>query len=172
MNRNVIYGSDLMIFLGGESIAHATSCSVSQTMNTNEIASKDFGRANEVITTTLSWTMTTENLYTADGFTKLLKAQNEGKRVTVVFGHSKDGNNHNYNGNQLQGDAWALDSTHEYLTGSGYISDLGVTAPNGEIATTSATIQGSGALTFTESTNDEADGISGVTDKNDTSTGK
>jgi len=65
---NVINGSDLMLFINGKSLAFATSHKLSISADTTETSSKDSsGSWTTKKVKKLSWTASTENLYSEDG---------------------------------------------------------------------------------------------------------
>ena len=55
-----------MVFIGSTPIAFATSHSLSITMNTTEISTKDHGDFPSVIGQNITWELTTENLYSEE----------------------------------------------------------------------------------------------------------
>jgi hypothetical protein len=154
-NNDIIKGGQLMLMIGGSTIAFATSHSLSLTRNTQEISTKDHGDASAVLPTTQSWEITSENLMSTDGFATVLDAYLNATQVTVYFGMT------NYAGypNQESGivgtqSVWSkaqwpsggTSSTSLNLTGKGYITSATVNANAGENATMSITIQGSGSI--------------------------
>ena len=65
---NVINGGDLMLFIGGKSIAFATSHKLGINVETVETTSKDSGgKWVSKAAKKISWNMSTENLYSNDG---------------------------------------------------------------------------------------------------------
>lgn len=152
-NSDIIKGSSLMVFMGGEAIAFATNHSFSKTLNTNEVATKDHGDFNAIIPGNITWEATTENLYSVDGWTAVNNAFNHKTEVQLVFGAAN-----NYSGSVTSSQTgivgvtgasnWSPSSeTGACETGKAYITSLQVTAQAGENATFTATFTGNGDLT-------------------------
>lgn len=99
---SVIKGGDLMLFVGGKSIAYATSHTLTISADTKETSSKDSGgkwQTSEV--GVLSWTCSSENLCgdteAGIGFDELFEYMVARKPITGVFaleGDSTDYNDH------------------------------------------------------------------------------
>lgn len=152
MNK-VIKGADLMVFVGGKSIALATSHTLTISADTKETSSKDSGgkwQTSEV--GILSWTMKSENLFSAEGtagetydtlFQKMIARQ----PVTLVF--ALEGSSTDIESNKLDAvptAGWTADSDFGY-TGQAIITNLETSAPNGENATFTIDFTGVGSLT-------------------------
>lgn len=151
-NADIIKGGHLMVFVGNNPIAFATSHSFNKTLNTQEISTKDHGDFSAVLPQNITWEITTENLYSLSGYQTLNNAFKNMTEVTVAFGESS----YNQTGTQgsivasqgVQGGTnWTLGSFYE--SGKAYITSLSVTAGAGENATFSATFTGNGELTVT-----------------------
>lgn len=140
-----INGSDLMLFVDNKSIAYATSHTLEISGETQDTSNKDEGAggwaSNEV--SLLSWSVTSENLYSTDGqgnaYEDLFDLMIAKTPVDAVF-------------------AVKSQSTTDVPTGgwtpatSGYkgkivITSLSLNAPHGEYATYTVNAQGVGALT-------------------------
>ena len=130
-NDLIKQGDELMVFMNGKSIAFATSHSLSLSSNTVDIASK-VGK--------LSWEITSENLYTDEGYDTLQTAWANKTEVTLVWGKPSD-----YNAVGIVGtaEAWTA-PTAGYYTGKAIITSLSVNAATGDNATFSATFTGVG----------------------------
>lgn len=150
-NSDIIKGGHLMVFVGGNPIAFATSHSLSKTLNTQEISTKDHGDFAAVLPQNISWEITTENLYSLNGYAALNTVFNTRQAVTVAFGEStyaQDGTQASIVLPETGGTAtsnWALSGAYE--EGQAYITSLQVTAGAGDNATFSATFTGTGDLT-------------------------
>ena len=149
-NKNILKGSKLMVFIDDTPIAFATSHSLSITMNTTEISTKDHGDFPSVIGQSLTWELTTENLYSETGQTALWNAMKTMQTVTVKFAEAS-----NYSNTQAQkglpleetdGEEWTPDAQKVIASGQALITSLSVNAPAGDNATLSATFTGVGAL--------------------------
>lgn len=150
-STDIIKGSKLMVFIKDNNtlvpIAFATSHSFQKQLNTQEITCKDFGDASAILPQNYTWTMTTDNLYSVDGYWQVNGAFKQMKKVTVYFGSS------NYSNDTAQESIVDVEGATEWTTsgfgeqGEAYITDLQVTAQAGENATFTATFTGTGALT-------------------------
>ena len=149
---SVIKGSDLMLFVGGKSIAYATNHTLTISADTKETSSKDSGgkwQTSEV--GVLSWSCSSENLC-ADtdagiGFDELFEYMVARQPITGVF--ALEGNSTNLDGGKLDAvpdSGWTAKSGDGY-TGQMIITNLEKNAPNGENATLKVDFTGVGALT-------------------------
>ena len=149
---SVIKGGDLMLFVGGKSIAYATSHTLSISADTKETSSKDSGgkwQTSEV--GVLSWTCSSENLCgdteAGIGFDELFEYMVARKPITGVF--ALEGDSTDYNDNKLDSvptNGWKAKAGDGY-TGQMIITNLEKNAPNGENATIKVDFTGVGALT-------------------------
>lgn len=150
-STDIIKGSKLMVFIKDNNtlvpIAFATSHSFQKQLNTQEITCKDFGDVAAILPQNYTWTMTTDNLYSVNGYKQVNDVFKQMKKVTVYFGSS------NYNNESTQGSIVDVEGATEWTTsgfgeqGDAYITDLQVTAQAGENATFTATFTGTGSLT-------------------------
>ena len=146
MNK-VINGSDLMLFLGGTSIAFATNHKLAINAETVETSSKDSG--GKWVTKAvrkLSWNMSTENLYSVDGAGKtyddLFTMMTGRQEIDAVFSLEKD---YASKADEVPEAGWTPITTGQYK-GKVVITSLELNAPNGENATFTASFEGVGAL--------------------------
>ena len=149
---SVIKGGDLMLFVGGKSIAYATSHTLTISADTKETSSKDSGgkwQTSEV--GVLSWTCSSENLCgdteAGIGFDELFEYMVARKPITGVF--ALEGDSTDYADNKLDSvptNGWKAKAGDGY-TGQMIITNLEKNAPNGENATIKVDFTGVGALT-------------------------
>jgi TP901-1 family phage major tail protein len=150
---SIIKGSDLMVFIetsGGsfKSIAYATNHTLTVGTNSTEISTKDDGGGvwNSATVQKLNWSATTENLFSLDGeganFDDLFAIMADRKEVKIKF--SLDSVYAN-KPDVVPSGGWTPISTPQY-TGSAFITDLSVNAPDGDNGSFSATFTGNGAL--------------------------
>lgn len=145
-NTDIIKGSKLMVFLNDAPIAFATSHSLSITVNTTEVSTKDHGDFPSVIGNNITWEITTENLYSDNAESALWAAMKTMQPVTVKFAAS------NYKNETSQKGIVGVDSATEWTvekaiaSGKALITSLSVNAPSGDNATLSATFTGVGEL--------------------------
>lgn len=165
MKPQCIKGDDLMLFNGetGKSYAFATAHTLTITADTADTSSKDHGvwTGNEVAK--ISWEITSENLYTSEGFDDLFYSLINRKAIEVVFGLKQKGR---ADSTVADGDYsnWTPDygaevpenanptapttdnTTKEMYRGSAYITSLTANANTGENATYSVTLTGTGSI--------------------------
>ena len=165
MKPQCIKGDDLMLFNGttGKSYAFATAHTLTITADTADTSSKDHGvwTGNEVAK--ISWEITSENLYTSDGFDSLFDKMINREAIPVAFGLKQKGAadktvaNEDYNnwtpdyGATVpeKGDPTAPSedsTTKDMYMGSAYITSLTANANTGENATYSVTLTGTGSI--------------------------
>lgn len=148
-----IQGGDLMLFIGGKSIAYATNHTLEISGDTTDTSNKDEGGgkwgSQEV--SKINWTVSSENLFSTDGegenFDDLFDALTNGTELTAVFG-IKTGS-----ATEVPSGGWTPDTSSMRYTGKLIVNSLSLNAPNGEYATYTANFTGVGALTKTSSSN-------------------
>lgn len=163
MAQKLIKGDDLMLFNGstGKSYAYATAHTLTITADTADTSSKDHGvwSGNEVAK--ISWEITSENLYTSEGFDSLFDDMIARKPIDVAFGLKQqgapdstvaDGDYANWTP-EYKADATgeptaptADTTTSKMYMGKVYITSLTANANTGENATYSVTLTGTGSI--------------------------
>lgn len=163
MAQKLIKGDDLMLFNGttGKSYAYATAHTLTITADTADTSSKDHGvwTGNEV--SKISWEITSENLYTSEGFDALFDDMINRKAIDVAFGLKQqgeadktvaDGDYVNWTP-EYKADATgaptapaADTTTSKMYMGQVYITSLTANANTGENATYSVTLTGTGSI--------------------------
>lgn len=139
-----IKGGDMMLFLGGKSIAYATSHSLEITGETTDTSNKDEGAGDwssqEV--SILSWSASSENIYSEDGkgdnFDDLFDLMIAKTPIDAVFSKKSETTT------DVPTDGWTK-SAPSY-EGKVVITSLSLNAPNGEFASYTAQFQGVGKL--------------------------
>lgn len=143
----IVKGDSLMLFdSAGKAFAYATSHTLTLTANTVDASSKDHGLWGASEVGSLTWEITTENLYTDDDYNKLFDLMVSAVPVTVAFAKAS---NYDVNGLVATGgsvESWTPD-TVQYRSGKAVLTSLTLNANTGENATYSATFTGAGALT-------------------------
>ena len=130
----------------GKALAYATSLTLTLTGNTVDISSKDHGFWGASEVGSVTWEITTENLYTDDDYDKLFDMMITAQPVTIALAKAS---NYDKNGLVATGgtvESWVQDQTN-YRSGKAVITSLTLNANTGENATYSATFTGNGALT-------------------------
>ena len=152
---NIIKGAELMLFINNAPIAFATAHTFNLTGNTVDVASKDHGVFGASEIGSITWEITSENLYVNEengiqAYDTLYDAFIARQPITVVFGQASNyDENGLVRGGNLEANApteWTAPSTN-YRTGNAVITSLSLNANNGENATYSTTLTGSGAIT-------------------------
>lgn len=147
-----IKGGDLMLFIGGKSIAYATNHTLEISGDTTDTSNKDEGGglwgSSEV--SKINWTVSTENLYSEDGYGKnfdeLFDAMTAGTQLDAVFGVKAETGTSVPTTGETGG--WSPKNATNYrYSGKVVVTSLSVNAPNGEYATFTANFTGVGALT-------------------------
>lgn len=147
-SNTIVKGQELMLFQNGESIAFATSHTLTVTGNTTDISSKDHGFFAASALTSITWEISSENLYTDNAYNKLFDAMvNKREPITVVFGHYSDDASLAIAGiADSATESWTAPTTTVYYEGKAYITSLTANAANGDNATFSITLSGVGKL--------------------------
>lgn len=141
----VIKGGDLMLFMGGSSIAFATNHSLSVSLDTKESSSKDSGGKWQVSEGgILSWTCQTENLLCDEaegkGYDDLFTAMISRTPVTLIMAVKSETTD------EVPEGGWTPKAGNGY-SGKALITSLEKSASNGENATFTCSFTGVGALT-------------------------
>ena len=142
---NVILGSELMLFIKDASgntnaLAAATSCKLTLNANTLETSSKDSGKWTSNHAAKLSWTCSSDNLFTIKDYADLMDACIDRKEIEVQFSTVKD-----FDTKDGVEDGWEAESNG--YTGMAIITSVDMNASDGDNATYSISMTGSGALT-------------------------
>ena len=142
-----IKGGNLMLFIGGQSIAYATNHTLEISGETKDTSNKDEGGGNWASEEVglLSWSATSENLYSHDGagnnYDDLFDAMVAKTPIAAVFCLRNEADSVT----TVPQNGWTT-SVPKY-TGNVVITSLSLNAPNGEYATYTANFKGVGALT-------------------------
>lgn len=142
--KNIVKGDQLMLFVGGKSIAFATAHTLTLTANTTDIASKDHGIYSAKDVGSISWEITTENLYAQDEYATLAEAMLNATQVDVVFANAANWDKQGIDNSTKN---WTPDDTGLNMSGKAIITSLVANANTGENSTFSATFTGVGAIT-------------------------
>lgn len=144
--KQILKGDELMLFKDKKSIAYATSHVLTITGNTVDIASKDHGFWGASEVGSLTWEITSENLYTQDAYDALFDAMVACTPIDVAFGKVA---NYDKNGIDNSTKNWEPDTADGVKYGKAVITSLVANANTGENATFSITLTGQGAITKT-----------------------
>ena len=157
-NSQLVKGDELWLFLGTTEGQELPTCfanqhSLSRSLSTTSVSSKDHAQTSYVIPGEGSWTCSTEALMSmtttdsnAKAFVDIMDAYDSGSLVYVKFGKLS-----NYTAAGIVdvdgAQEWALATP--YWTGKGYITSLQASGGHGDSATFSIEITGVGPLTKT-----------------------
>lgn len=151
--NTIIKGDELMLFdANGESIALATSHTLSISADAAQINCKDGGIWQSSTVNKINWTIDTDNLYSVVEFDKLFTIMTARTPVDVYFGlKGQTGTDDvDTDGVAPQSGAtqkvWTKATTGCYK-GKAVLTSLNVNAASGDNATFTASFQGVGALT-------------------------
>lgn len=146
-----IFGTDLMVFVGGKSVALAKNHTLEVTMNTSDTSTKDngLGRWQDFEAALRQWTMSTENLVGDSqeqglSIDDLMDLIISGEKVELVFALQTDIKDLLSKKDQefkAPEGGWTPDKTN-YYKGKALVTSLNIGAQNGEYATGSATFTG------------------------------
>ena len=153
--KQVTRGNEMMLFLDGQSLALATSHTLTVTADTVDISTKDHGYWGASDIGNMSFEITSENLYVDTDYDKLFDAMLQKEPIDAVWGKAK-----NYDENGLgDSDSYWDAPEDKYYTGKVVITSLTQNANTGENVTYSVTLTGHGAI-------QRIDGSSNVTSLN------
>jgi len=153
--KTIKKGDDLMLFIpngsnGYKSIAYATSHTLTMSAETVDVNTKDHGEWGSTTVNKISWSITSENLYTDEDYDTLFDAMIAKQPLQVVFGAKKepktvivaDGDAENY----TPANTDAASKNAYMKTGKVLITSLTANTPSGENATYTVELQGIGQL--------------------------
>lgn len=137
-----VLGKDLMLFVGGKAIALATSCKIGISAETIDTQSKDSGIWNEKDIKKLGWNCSSENCFSADldinGYDALFAMMVAAQPIDVAFGIPVN------KSTEMPESGWRLPVSP--YKGKALITSLELNAPDGDKATFSVSMDGTGAL--------------------------
>lgn len=147
----IIKGQNLMCFVGGKSIAFATSHTLEISGETTDCSTKDNGGGEWATSEMglLSWTCSSENLVGDPrcglGYDELFDMMVKKQAVDLVFA-SKSTISASGEAYEAPENGWTA-KTSDGHKGKAFITSLSLNAPNGENTTMSVSFTGVGALT-------------------------
>lgn len=147
MANKIIKGRDLMLFdKDGHSYAFATSHTFTMNAETADVSSKDHGIWGASEVSRYTWSISSENLYTTEGYNEMFDSLIAGEPITVRFGLKtpQTDNTKNVADGETALPYWTSDNV--YLEGKAIITSLVANANNGENATYSIELTGTGAI--------------------------
>lgn len=147
VNQDLVLGDELFLYIvSGETatpIAFATSCAIQVDGETIDTSNKMSGRWNSNLGGKNGYTVTSDALYTQvdghysfDSLFDLMLSVKPNNLAKWKVGRCKD----------VKAADFDLDTSKAYYSGEGYITSLSLNAGNNEVASSSITITGSGAI--------------------------
>lgn len=143
MSKQVL-GKDLMLFADSKAIALATSCKLGISAETIDTQSKDSGIWNEKDIKKLGWNCSSENLFSADAdanantYDTLFALMIARKPIDIAFGIPTN------KADKLPSSGWTLPAAP--YRGKALITSIELNAPDGDKATFSVSLDGTGEL--------------------------
>lgn len=146
----IIKGQNLMCFVGGKSIAFATSHTLEISGETVDVSTKDNGGGEWATSEMglLSWTASSENLIgdprNGLSYDELFDLMIKKQPIDLVFGY-KSTLSASGEAYEVPADGWTA-KTGDGYKGKAFITSLSLNAPNGENSTMSVSFTGTSAL--------------------------
>lgn len=138
---DIILGTDLMLFKGNVALAASTNCKLTLNANTLETSSKDSGKWVSNQAAKLSWSCSSDNLFTIADYATLMDACIAREEIDVQF--STVANPDSETG--VPTDGWKPKA--DGYKGKVIITSIDMNAPDGDNATYTVSMTGTGALT-------------------------
>lgn len=139
-----IYRGELMLFIGDEPIAFASSCGLDVSTEEIDISNKMMGDWAGSLPGKKSFTLSSESLLTrkegAMSFDTLLSKQIAGEVLDFFLGSPASADKDNFGG------TFTKDTKQKNYTGKVIITSLSIKSDNGQIVSCSASFKGIGAL--------------------------
>lgn len=144
-NKEVIQGGDIMLFVGGKSIAYATDHTLNMSTETRQTATKDDGgKWNNEEAGKKSWTVTSNNLYSNSGegvtFNEIVDLWINDTPIEVVLCEKGEDTD------VVPEGGWTPSTSKPKFKGMALITSIDVNAPNGDNASYSISMNGKGKL--------------------------
>lgn len=146
-NSNLVYGGDLILFTHSgatvQPLAFSTSAKLSISNKTRDISSKDSGEWTEKQAGKFDWNVSSDALlnFSSTGTTQSMDevySYFTNKKLMNISFASKTGTS----------PSWTVDASKKKFTGTAIITSIDINAGDGETATYSISMEGSGALTL------------------------
>lgn len=135
-----------MLFYNGKSLAFATSHQLSLSGEAKEISSKDSGEWTNKIIGKLSWSITSDNLFTETDYDSMVDLWIKRTPIEVIFAVKGNTGTDNGDGTVVPTGGWTPKAASGYK-GKVVITGITANAPDNDNATYSITLEGAGALT-------------------------
>ena len=143
----IIKGRDLMLFNSdGHSYAYATNHTLTMTANTSSVSSKDHGLWESSEISSITWEITSENLYTTTDYDSMFQSMTAGTPITIRFGLKQTPSDPDMTpaDDNMTLPYWTSQNT--FYQGKALITSLVANANNSENATFNITLTGTTKL--------------------------
>lgn len=149
-SRQDIYRGQLMLFVGDEPLAFATTATLEVTTEEVDISNKMMGNWSGSLPGRKSYTISSEALITfkegAFSYQTLIDKQIADETLSFQFGEGSAEDADNFGG------TFKLDATKDNFSGEVMITSLSLTSEQGNIARVTINLKGIGGLTHTAGT--------------------
>ena len=142
-----ILGEQIQVFLSGQTLACATSCSVNLSADEIDTSCKDCAGFASSIPGRVSWTVNSDNLFVIGDYTKLVDAMLNKTILDLTFAtvaNFDSATEPDADGHRVPSGGWT--SSNDLYHGKVTVSSIDLNADNGAVATYSVTFNGHGAL--------------------------
>ena len=142
-----ILGEDIQVWVSGECLACATSCSINISTDDIDVSCKDSYGFNSTIPGRITWTVSSDNMFVLTDYTKLVDAMLNKSVLTMTFGtlsNASSATAPDADGHRVPSGGWLTSGDLYY--GNVTVSSIDLSADNGSVATYSVTFNGHGAL--------------------------
>lgn len=142
-----IMGEAIQVFLSGQTLACATSCSVNISSDEIDTSCKDSAGFASTLPGRITWTVTSDNLFVVADYTKLVDAMLNKSIVDITFASVSNlsgATAPDADGHCVPSGGWT--SANDLYYGKATISSIDLSADNGSVATYSVTFNGHGTL--------------------------
>lgn len=140
-----------------KALAYGQSHTLSRSAETTDVSSKDHGIWSQQLTSSNTWSMSGEYLFSPDNVRVIQGMADKGEEFTICMAVVSQSNwSDGLNGVTNKGNtsAWTIGEWAKY--GNALVTSCDITADNGSVATVSVEFTGSGGLTDEEPTEKKA----------------
>lgn len=142
-----LMGERIQVFLSGQTLACATSCSVNLSADEIDTSCKDTAGFASTIPGRITWTVNSDNLFVIGDYTKLVDAMINKDILDITFATVANWDAQtepDADGHVVPTGGWT--SSDDLYHGKVTISSIDLQADNGSVATYSVTFNGHGGL--------------------------
>lgn len=144
----IIMGENVQLWVNSKCLAMATNLSVELSADAVDISSKDHGRWSASRLGKISWTASSDDLFTIEDYNKLIDAMIQNTPIDLVFGSVSNmsaAKAPDEDGLVTPSAGWK--AQNDMYSGKAVITSVSLSANNGAVATYSVKFNGVGPLT-------------------------